>query len=61
VGTTTVTCTATQGTTTAQCSFNVTVNPGPPLQAIPTASGWGLAALAGLLAGGAFWLLRRRG
>lgn len=61
VGTTTVTCTGTEGTTTAQCSFNVTVNQGPPLQAIPTASGWGLAALGVLLAGAAFWLLRRRG
>jgi hypothetical protein len=41
------------------CSFNVTLNLVSILE-IPTASTWGLAALALLLAGAAFVALKRR-
>lgn len=59
VGTTTVACTATApGGTPATCSFDVTVG-NQTTQEIPTASVWGLGALALLLAGAAFVALRR--
>ena len=59
VGTTTVACTATApGGTPASCSFDVTVG-NQTIQEIPTASTWGLGALALLLAGAAFVALRR--
>lgn len=58
IGTTAVVCTATSGQTVAQCSFDVTVSQGV-VQAIPTASTVGLAALALLLAAGAFVAMRR--
>ena len=59
VGTTTVACTATAtGGTPANCGFDVTVG-NATVQEIPTASVWGLGALALLLAGAAFVALRR--
>jgi hypothetical protein len=61
VGTTVVTCSASDAASNpGSCSFQVGVS-ALPIQAIPMASTWGLGALAVLLAGGAFWLLRRRG
>lgn len=58
VGTTTVSCTAVEGQTTANCSFDVTVD-NVSVEEIPTASSLGLAALALLLAGAALLTLRR--
>jgi subtilisin-like proprotein convertase family protein len=63
IGTTPVSCTATDTTTgtTANCTFNVNVANGAGIVDVPTASSWGLGALALLLAGAAFVLLRRNG
>lgn len=60
LGTSTVVCTATApgSTSTPTCSFDVTVG-AETIQEIPTASTWGLGALALLLAGAAFLALRR--
>ena len=59
VGTTAVACTATAaGGEPATCAFDVTVG-NATVQEIPTASVWGLGALALLLAGAAFVALRR--
>ncbi len=60
VGTTAVACTATApgATSNPTCAFNVTVG-NQTIQEIPTASTWGLAGLALLLAGAAFVALRR--
>jgi hypothetical protein len=61
VGTSTVACTATApGGAPVTCSFDVTVG-NQTIQEIPTASTWGLGALALLLAGAAFVALRRVG
>jgi len=61
VGTTTDVCTATDGAgLTSTCDFDVTVST-QAIQEIPTASTFGLAALALLLAGAAFVALRRHG
>jgi hypothetical protein len=60
VGTTPVACTALDAAgNTGSCSFDVTLNAVSILE-IPTASTWGLAALALLLAGLGLSLLRRR-
>jgi len=59
LGTTTTACVATDAAgLTAGCDFEVTVS-AATIQEIPTASRLGLAALAGLLAGAAFLVLRR--
>ena len=59
VGTTAVACVASAtGATPATCAFDVTVG-SQTIQEIPTASTWGLGALALLLAGAAFVALRR--
>ena len=59
VGTTTVVCAATDGSGNgANCDFDVTVGT-RAIQEIPTASEWGLAALALLLAAAALLVLRR--
>ena len=58
VGTSTVVCTVTEGAASATCNFDVTVG-NEAIQEIPTASSLGLAALALLLAGAAFLVLRR--
>jgi hypothetical protein len=58
-GTTPVDCSATDAAgNSGACSFNVTLNLVSILE-IPTASTWGLAALALLLAAAAFFALRR--
>lgn len=63
IGQTVVNCSATDGTTgtTATCAFNIDVAPGVGIVEVPTASNWGLGALALLLAGAAFLVLRRNG
>lgn len=59
VGTTTVVCAATDGSGNgANCDFDVTVGT-RAIQEIPTASEWGLAALALLLGAAALLVLRR--
>ncbi len=61
IGTTAVACVATStGAEPATCAFAVTVSNQSILE-IPTASTWGLGALALLLAGAAFLTLRRIG
>ena len=61
IGSNPVSCTATdaQTGTTANCTFNIDVSSGVSIVEVPTLSQWGLGALALLLAGAAFTLLRR--
>lgn len=61
IGSNPVSCTATdaQTGTTANCTFNIDVSSGTSIVEVPTLSQWGLGALALLLAGAAFTLLRK--
>ncbi|MEO8197669.1 MAG: proprotein convertase P-domain-containing protein [Thermoanaerobaculia bacterium] len=63
IGNNPVSCTATDATTgtTANCAFNIDVSSGVSIVEVPTASTWGLGALALLLVGAAFLVLRKNG